>query len=46
MMQANEYPLDRVLMALTDMGVAAVYFELSRVDEGRHAFLYFRKASG
>jgi len=46
MMQANVYPLDRVLVALSDVGVAAVHLELSQVDEGRNAFLYFRKLSG
>ncbi|MEQ1874834.1 MAG: class I SAM-dependent methyltransferase [Ilumatobacteraceae bacterium] len=44
MMQANEYPLDRALQLLSDLGVSEVYVELSRVHEGRHAFLYFRKS--
>ena len=46
MMQANVYPLDRVLVALSDMGVPAAHVELSQVDDVRHAFLYFRKSSG
>ena len=44
MMQANEYPLDGVLLELSDIGVEAVHVELSQVDEGRHVFLYFRKS--
>lgn len=43
MMQANEYPLNDALTALTDMGVGSVHVEMSRVDEGCFANLYFRR---
>lgn len=43
MMQANDYPLDRVLLTLSGMGIGAVYVELRQVDKARHALVYFRQ---
>ena len=44
MMQANDYPLNRLFLALRELGVVGLYVEQMQVDEDHHAFLYFRKS--